>query len=582
MSDRPVKLILVDNDSLWRLGLITALSKSVDNLQTNLQIIAEAGQLEELINLELTSIPDVLILGITSHYLEQFWQPCQRLRQRFPSLSILLLSIPLAPEKVSQVRGRGINGYCLRTEAIDTILTAINQVAQGESFWSNHIDITLVDQQFANKNLDISTKTTFLYSQAITGVRQIDEELERINSYLQQSQLSNLNWLFWTGKRRELLAARWLIKQFLPIEINYSSSSVPLSELEINRNNSGDDSPNYSSSLALTEINEQSIVISNIGTKICESIQLRLGNNLVNLTGNYLELDILSPRKKQDLLAQILQEFITLYTDLSLSQVKLEYIIVKKDQLLQDLWRATTTSFFGKYSSLSIGTEELELVSSLLLDEKVIQTEILEKIPCVEELLSQILFGADLTIDNTTYPGESGEAIARAELILENLIIQVANAVLQPLLNRFSEVETIKLAFYDQKLLSARDITKFRNDISWKYRLDNYFYEPKLIFESSYKLYVFSELGIRTTNIYAPRSQELQSLTGLRYFFTLWLELKDAIAPRLKTITSFLGQSLVYVLTQIIGRGLGLVGKGILQGIGNSFQEVRAGKGARK
>ena len=102
------------------------------------------------------------------------------------------------------------------------------------------------------------------------------------------------------------------------------------------------------------------------------------------------------------------------------------------------------------------------------------------------------------------------------------------------------------------------------------------------MFESSYQLYIFTELGIRTTIVYAPRTEELKSLTGWRYSVTLWLELKDAIAPRLKSLTSFLGRGLVYVLTQIIGRGIGLVGKGILQGIGNSLQEARVGKGNRR
>ncbi len=581
MSDRPVKLILVDDDYLWRLGLRTALTGGgnlQDDPQDKLQIIGEATQLAEIFGLELISVPDVLILGIKSPSLDQLWQPCQQLQQKFPNLNILLLSNPLAPEVLSQARARGIKGYCLRTEAIAQILAAVNQVAQGESFWSDEVE--LPSDLLSKEYLTPPPKTTFLYSQAITGVDQIDKELERINGYLQQSKISNITWLFWTGRKRELLTARWLINQLLPLDTSNISDNESISE----ENNSNNYSPN--SSLVFLETNEQDInqfiVASNIGIKIYQLVQMQLENKLVNLAGSSLELDVLSSRKKKDLLSLILEGFIALCKDLSLAQVDQEYITAKKNQLLQDLWKTTTTSFFGKYSSLKVGMEEQEIVVVLLLDAITIQEEILEKIPFVEELLSQILFGTNITIDDISYPGESGEAIARAELILENLIIQVANAVLQPLLNRFSEVETIKLAFYDQKLLSARDITKFRNDLSWKYRLDNYFYEPKLIFESSYKLYVFSESGIRNTHIYAPRNLELQSLTGVRYFVTLWLELKDAIAPRLKTLTSFLGRGLVYVLTQIIGRGIGLVGKGILQGIGNSLQEARLGKSGRK
>ncbi|MEG4329441.1 DUF3685 domain-containing protein, partial [Microcoleus sp. herbarium5] len=34
----------------------------------------------------------------------------------------------------------------------------------------------------------------------------------------------------------------------------------------------------------------------------------------------------------------------------------------------------------------------------------------------------------------------------------------------------------------------------------------------------------------------------------------------------------------VYVLTQVIGRGIGLIGRGIIQGIGNSLQDSKFGK----
>ena len=186
MSDRPVKLILVDDDSLWRLGLQTALTRGnsqQNNLPNNqpeylkitVQIIAEVAKLSDLVSLELTVIPDVLILGVTGHNLVQLWQPCQQIQQKFPQLNILLLSIPLTPEELSQARARGIKGYCLRTEAIATILRAIDQVAQGEYFWSEVQSDKLAEAFPTKSNLTPPPNATFLYSQAITGVNQIDQ-----------------------------------------------------------------------------------------------------------------------------------------------------------------------------------------------------------------------------------------------------------------------------------------------------------------------------------------------------------------------------------------------------------------------
>ena len=60
---------------------------------------------------------------------------------------------------------------------------------------------------------------------------------------------------------------------------------------------------------------------------------------------------------------------------------------------------------------------------------------------------------------------------------------------MQPLLNSLADVEEIKENYYDRKLISTREIERFRNELSWKYRLNKYINEPKAMFESSYELY---------------------------------------------------------------------------------------------
>jgi hypothetical protein len=122
-------------------------------------------------------------------------------------------------------------------------------------------------------------------------------------------------------------------------------------------------------------------------------------------------------------------------------------------------------------------------------------------------------------------------------------------------------------------LLATRDIERFRNELSWQYRRWKYIDEPRAIFESYYTLHTISEMGLRLQKIYAPRTQELENLQGLRYGITILWEFQDAIAPRIKALASWAGNVVVYVLTNIVGRGLGLVGRGIIQGIGSAFQD---------
>ena len=67
----------------------------------------------------------------------------------------------------------------------------------------------------------------------------------------------------------------------------------------------------------------------------------------------------------------------------------------------------------------------------------------------------------------------------------------------------------------------------------------------------------------------------MRDLTGIQLAVTLVLETRDAVAPRVRAAIAFVGSGLVYVLTEVVGRGIGLVGRGILQGIGSAWQDTK-------
>jgi hypothetical protein len=50
------------------------------------------------------------------------------------------------------------------------------------------------------------------------------------------------------------------------------------------------------------------------------------------------------------------------------------------------------------------------------------------------------------------------------------------------------------------------------------------------------------------------------------------IEFRDSIGKIVKGIGDIIGKSLVYILTEVIGKGIGLIGKGILQGIGKKIK----------
>jgi hypothetical protein len=410
----------------------------------------------------------------------------------------------------------------------------------------------------------------------LSGIGYIEAALAEVTAQLQTPGLPLIDRAVFAGQRRELLASRWLLTRLLvsPQEIQEEQPQESISATPKPPVISA-----LSNAIVPLELQQQPTSPPLLSPRSLQSdlfslCVTKLQSSLQNVTDVALEIDIFREDKKRELLYIVLQKLAQQLDELRLPQITIAQLESLKDSILYDLWQSAITDFFGKFYRVQVSNQNIEVVNLLLQNYRVIQTEIFNKIPLVVELFSYLVFQTDLHIDNTCYSAGSPEAKSQALIILENLLIQVANGVVQPLLNSLADVEEIKENYYDRKLISTREIERFRNELSWKYRLNKYINEPKAMFESSYELFVLAPRGIAKTSLYAPRSQELAQLSGIPLLVTLTLEFRDAIAPRLKSLLSVVGSSIVFLLTKIVGRGLGLIGRGILQGIGSvSFTE---------
>ncbi|MFB2983298.1 DUF3685 domain-containing protein [Microseira sp. BLCC-F43] len=579
VSDRQMQILLIDDDPIFRLGLRVFVEQFGD-----LQVVAEADRLTTVWQILTSGQPPVdlvvlnLDLGRSDSNLASGLEICQQLKTQYPNLPILLLSTLRDKDSLAAARQAGVEGYCPKGTAVSELVNIIRQVAAGERYWQETPTTRQTSQIASPPRLLPPNSTLSLLRQRLhqSGLRQIDAALAQVTAELQNVARSTLDQAILAGRRRELLASRWLVEWLLaprvttPLMLEGEQRSTGVSPVGAEEQGTPAAEELYASAMSGAELSAstwQSVLFDNTFAKIQYGVQ--------NLTDIPLEIEIFRSDKKQELLCLILRKLSEILGELRFSQVQSEQLSQKRTAILQDLWRSATTDFFGKYYTLQIGYQELEVVNVLLQDALIVQTAILDKIPLVAEWFDYLLFQTPLTIDNALYSPGSPEALARGEILMHNLVIQVANAVVQPLLNRFADVETIKQNFYDSRLISTREIERFRNNLSWRYRLRKYVYEPAEIFESRYVLFIFAGRGIRKISIYAPRSQELENLSGVQQTVTLLLETRDAISPRIRSVVAFVGKGVVYVLTQVIGRGIGLVGRGVIQGIGNSLQDNR-------
>jgi two-component system response regulator DevR len=122
-----IRLLLVDDHQVVRLGLRALLSAESD-----LQVVGEANSTAEALAQVESLRPEVVFMdvrlpdqsGITA---------CQRIRQRWPEVQVLMLTSFADEDLVLAAIKAGAAGYVLKQVGTDELVKAVRAVAQGDA-----------------------------------------------------------------------------------------------------------------------------------------------------------------------------------------------------------------------------------------------------------------------------------------------------------------------------------------------------------------------------------------------------------------------------------------------------------------
>lgn len=551
MSDRLIKLLLVDDDPIFGLGFRSALEAEEFS---DITIVNQVFNFRDALATLAENEVDILVLE-TDLETNAGFQFAQQILSEYPNLPIFLLTANTDYQYLSAAKQAGFKGYCAKKTPITSIAQGLRRIAKGESYWQ-----ALTTRKTTKKIV----KKTWLSQQFNSGLNYINHNLESINNQIAREDLPLIDWLFWTGRKREIVLARWLISQFY-------SNEIIIVQNQISSDNNDEPFPEQ---LAMISSPSGVLVSSTslANATLFESTLAKIQSGLDNLTGNFLEIDILSLGTRKELLYVVINQIAIITQENEFLNLKSTEIFAKLDIILRQIWLDSTLIFLRNKYPIEANSQETELVDLIWGEFLFINREIFTKIPDIQELLEYLIIKDTLLIDKINYRYEAPEAKARAEILLENLLVQIANAVMQVILNNFSEKEYIRKIY---KVSSSREIAKFRNRISSKYRLQKYWQEPNDIFEDRYSVYYLDGKGIRKDFLEGDRQKELKQLKGLQWLVTIAIEGRDALSPGLRAAVDWIGMMVVYILTEVVGKGLGLIAKGIIQGAGRSLDELR-------
>jgi DNA-binding NarL/FixJ family response regulator len=134
-----VRVLIGDDHAVVRRGLRNILLED-----SEMEVVAEASNGEEAVQLASTSKPQVAILDVAMPKLNGIEAAAQILRDN-PDVAVLMLSMYSDEEYVMRALSAGVKGYLLKESAEPELLKAVRTILRGKPYFSAEISEVLLE-----------------------------------------------------------------------------------------------------------------------------------------------------------------------------------------------------------------------------------------------------------------------------------------------------------------------------------------------------------------------------------------------------------------------------------------------------
>ena len=139
-----MRLLIADDHGIVRGGL-----KLLLELQADMQVVAEAEDGVEAVELALARRPDLCVLDVGMPRLTGL-QAAREIKAQAPGVDVLILSMHDDERYLFESLKAGASGYVLKHEADHDLVDAVRAVHRGESFLTNAAEHSLVREWMAD------------------------------------------------------------------------------------------------------------------------------------------------------------------------------------------------------------------------------------------------------------------------------------------------------------------------------------------------------------------------------------------------------------------------------------------------
>jgi DNA-binding NarL/FixJ family response regulator len=139
-----MRLLVADDHGIMRGGLRLLLDR-----QPDMEVVAEAADGIEAVELALRERPDICILDVAMPRMTGL-QATVEIRTHAPEIAVLVLSMHDDERYLFEAMKAGAAGYVLKREADQALVEAVRAVSRGEPFMTNAAERSLIREWMAD------------------------------------------------------------------------------------------------------------------------------------------------------------------------------------------------------------------------------------------------------------------------------------------------------------------------------------------------------------------------------------------------------------------------------------------------
>lgn len=279
-------------------------------------------------------------------------------------------------------------------------------------------------------------------------------------------------------------------------------------------------------------------------------------------TQTLLGIDILKESVKDELLTITALSVERAYTKIMRHSNPTLFIQKQSQALFLECMHEICESFLTKKFGFKVKVSKINFKTSLYTKNLLKDADILFKVT-----LLAFLNPRSTGFRSVYYPVYNQASESFLEALIDNVVLEISNCIVYFTIINFSSVYAFRQVLYKSKFLSLRNLERFKNNFSWQIYIKNYIQRPADLYNNRYRLSIIKTTGVYGRVIYANRSKEIASLSNLPLLTIIFIETKDFILSRFDEAIFITSKSLRFTLTSVIGKVIGLIWRGIIEGL---------------